>query len=199
MRRGIEERVLDIAARQHGVVTRTQLLAAGLTPRAIQGRLESGRLRALHHGVYHAGPLALAPPWARELSAVLACGPSARASHRTAASLWDIAPRPDAALPVEVKVPGHKVIRRPGIRAYRVRGLEAHAFATVHGVPATDPVQTLLDGPAFTRSDFEDRFRDASAGTISFVRPIPPWPGSPRPSPCDATGFAASTQAEGGP
>jgi very-short-patch-repair endonuclease len=213
MRRGIEERVLDIAARQHGVVTRTQLLAAGLTPRAIQGRLESGRLRSLHHGVYLAGPLALAPPWARELSAVLACGPIARASHRTAASLWDIAPRPDAALPVEVKVPGHKVIRRPGIRAYRVLGLEAHAPATVQGVPVTDPIETLLDlaavvggsdlekmvaraergrlitlddlsaavdqqagrrgmralrsllgregGPAFTRSDLEDRFRDA--------------------------------------
>jgi hypothetical protein len=46
-----------IAAHQHGVVTRAQLL---------------GRLRPLHHGVYLAGPLA--PPLARELSAVLARG-----------------------------------------------------------------------------------------------------------------------------
>jgi very-short-patch-repair endonuclease len=211
MRRGREARVVEIAARQHGVVTRRQLLAAGLTSREIQGRLESGRLRSLHHGVYLAGPLA--PPWARELSAVLACGAGARASHRTAASLWDIAPRPHGALPVEVKVPGHRVIRRPGIRAYRTLGLEARAPTTVHGVPATDPIETLLDlaaivggsdlervvaraergrlvtlddlssavdqhpgrrgmgalrsllsrdgGPAFTRSDLEDLFRDA--------------------------------------
>jgi very-short-patch-repair endonuclease len=211
MRRGIEERVLEIAARQHGVVTRTQLLAAGLTPRAIQGRLESGRMRSLHRGVYLMGPLE--PPRARELAAVLACGGGARASHRTAAGLWELAPRPQAALPVEVKVPGHRVIRRPGIRAYRTLGLEVRAPATVDGVPTTDPIETLLDlavvvggpdlertvaraersrlitlqdlsaaveqhpgrrglgtlrsllgaddGPAFTRSDLEDRFRDA--------------------------------------
>lgn len=211
MRRGMEERVLDIAARQHGVVTRTQIVAAGVTPRALQGRLESGRMRSLHHGIYLLGPLL--PPRARELAAVLACGDGARASHRTAASLWELATRPDWALPVEVKVPGHRVVRRPGIRAYRIRGLEAHAPAHVHGVPATDAMETLLDlaavvggsdlermvaraergrlitvddlsaavdrhsgrrgvralrsllgregGPAFTRSDLEDRFRDA--------------------------------------
>jgi very-short-patch-repair endonuclease len=211
MTRRIEERIAEIAGRQHGVLSRAQLLAAGLTPRAIQGRLESGRLRSLHRGVYLAGPLA--PAWARELSAVLACGESARASHRTAASLWEFSPRLDATRPVEVKVPGHRVIRRPGIRVVRATGLEMRPHSTVRGVPTTDATETLLDlaavlgstdlermvasaersrlitlhdlgaavdrysgrrgaatlrsilalerGPAFTRSELEDRFRDA--------------------------------------
>jgi very-short-patch-repair endonuclease len=209
--RRLEERILEIAARQHGVVTRKQLLGAGLTPRAVQGRVASGRLRLLHRGVYLVG--VLAPPWARELAAVLACGPGARASHRTAASLWELAPRPDSAHPVEVKVPGHRVVRRAGIHAYRALGIAERAPASVHGIPTTDPTETLLDlarilsrsdlekmiahaerarlvslddlrtaadghprrrgmrtlrrllaqerGPAFTRSDLEDRFRDA--------------------------------------
>lgn len=143
MSREIEEGVVETAAHQHGVVTRTQLLAAGLTPRAIQGRLESGRLRLLRHGVYLVGPVT--PPWARELSAVLACGTGARASHRTAASLWEIGPRPGPSSPVEVKVPAHRVVRRPGIRAYRSADLDGQPPAKVQGVPATHPIETLLD------------------------------------------------------
>jgi very-short-patch-repair endonuclease len=143
MTRRIEELVAGIAARQHGVVTRAQLLEAGLTGRTIQGRLESGRLRPLHHGVYLAGPLA--PPLARELSAVLACGAGARASHRTAAALWEFAPRPHEAHPVEVKVPNHRVIRRPGIQVYRALEPWTRAPAAARGVPVTDPTETLLD------------------------------------------------------
>jgi hypothetical protein len=85
------------------------------------------------------------PPLAREMSAVLACGPGARGSHRTAASLWEFGARPDPSSPVEVKVPGHRVVRRRGIRAYRALGIEERAPATVHGIPATDPIETLVD------------------------------------------------------
>jgi hypothetical protein len=124
-----------------------------------------------------------------------------------------------------VKVPGHKVIRRPGIRAYRVLVLEAHAPATVPGVPATDPIETLLDlaavgggsdlermvaravrdrlitlddltAAAIATSPSAESTSSASPGTNSFMRPIPPWPGSPRSSPCGATGFAAITRAD---
>jgi very-short-patch-repair endonuclease len=54
MTRQLEERLGEIARRQHGVVSRPQLLAIGLSPRAIQGRVQSGRrgvasLRAMLH------------------------------------------------------------------------------------------------------------------------------------------------------
>lgn len=143
MARRLEERLAEIAARQHGVVTRAQLLALGLTPRAIQGRLESGRMRLLHRGIYLEGPIE--PAWARVTAAVLASGRGARASHRTAASLWGFGIELDPASPVEVKVPGHRVVRRPGIRAYRSLGLDTSETASAHGIPTTEPMETLLD------------------------------------------------------
>lgn len=165
MARGLEECLAGIGARQHGVVTRPQLLAAGLTPRAIQGLLESGRLRLLHRGVYLMGPLT--PTWAREMAAVLASGEGARASHRTAASLWEFGPRPDPAAPVEVKVPGLRVVRRPGIRAYRALALETRAPATVHGIPTTDPIETLLDLAAtLGGADLDEMVASAEHGRL---------------------------------
>jgi hypothetical protein len=50
-----------LASRQHGVVTREQLLAAGFTRRMIEGKLRSGYLIPIHPGVYLVGHRAVAP------------------------------------------------------------------------------------------------------------------------------------------
>lgn len=139
----MEERIAELAARQHGVVTRPQLLAAGVTARMVVRRLEAKRLRSLHRGVYLAGPLA--PARAREMAAVLACGAGARASHRSAAWLWGLGARPGGSTLADVKVPARRVVRRPGIRVHRASHLEAEEVAIVDGIPATDPSGTLLD------------------------------------------------------
>jgi len=47
--------IARVAARQHRVVSRRQLLAAGLGPGKIRHRLESGRLFTIHPGVYVVG------------------------------------------------------------------------------------------------------------------------------------------------
>jgi predicted transcriptional regulator of viral defense system len=60
--------VLAIAARQHGVVTTTQILAAGWSRDVISGR--RGWLRRLHRGVYLVGPLEA--EHSRAMAAVLA-------------------------------------------------------------------------------------------------------------------------------
>jgi hypothetical protein len=46
----IEERIAALAKRQHGLITRSQLLDAGLTARVVECRLEAKRLRAVHRG-----------------------------------------------------------------------------------------------------------------------------------------------------
>ncbi len=51
MSRVPEQKIATMAAAQHGVVTRTQLAEAGLTPSMVQRRLASGRFRRLHLGV----------------------------------------------------------------------------------------------------------------------------------------------------
>jgi len=83
--RELEGRIADVAARQHGVVTRAQLIESGLSASALGRRLQSGRLRALHRGVYLVGPLI--SPLAPEMAGVLASGPGAVLSHLSAARL----------------------------------------------------------------------------------------------------------------
>src|SRR5436190_291463 len=74
-----------LAGAQHGVVRRNQLIEIGFSPKAIKDRLARGALHSLHRGVYAVGHRALAPH-ARWLAAVLACGPDAVLSHRSAAA-----------------------------------------------------------------------------------------------------------------
>jgi hypothetical protein len=52
-----EERIAALAATQHGIVTREQLMELGLSRSAVGRRLRSGRLRPLHTGVYLMGPI----------------------------------------------------------------------------------------------------------------------------------------------
>jgi Transcriptional regulator, AbiEi antitoxin len=44
-----------LAARQHGVVSRVQLVRIGLTKHEIDDRVAAGRLQPLHRGVYAVG------------------------------------------------------------------------------------------------------------------------------------------------
>jgi len=67
------------------VVSRSQLLALGLSRGAVEHWLSVGRLQLLFRGVYSVGHTALRAE-GRRLAAVLACGPGAVLSHRSAAS-----------------------------------------------------------------------------------------------------------------
>jgi hypothetical protein len=141
--RELEEGIADLASRQEGVVTRPQLLAMGMTGREVRRRLECGRLTELYRGVYRAGLVALARE--AEMAAVLACGGRGWVSHRSAASLWELCPRPDAGSDVNVRVPENVRVRRPGIRTHRSRRLEADDVTRLDGLPITSPLRTLLD------------------------------------------------------
>jgi very-short-patch-repair endonuclease len=132
----------ELAARQRGVVTRTQLRAIGLSADAVDKRLKSKRLHPLYRGVYvvgHSGPVEGAP----ELGAVLACGSGAVVSHRSAAVLWGLhpAPPPD----VEVTVGGRRCDSKRGIRVHRVAALDPRDLRKLGGIPITAPARTLLD------------------------------------------------------
>lgn len=78
-----------LARTQHGLVTRRQLLDAGLSPSTIKRWVSAGRLIVVYRPVYR---LAGSPPsWEqRILAAVLAAGDGSVASHRSAARLWGV-------------------------------------------------------------------------------------------------------------
>jgi very-short-patch-repair endonuclease len=138
-----DHEIAALAARQHGLVTRAQLLGAGIAVHAVDRRVKDGRLQPLHRGVYRVGPVVARH--AREMGAVLACGPGAVLSHRSAAALWEMLPRPSRSTPIEVILPRGDRGRRPGIRAHRFSGLPPGDSTTIAGIPITTPARTLLD------------------------------------------------------
>jgi very-short-patch-repair endonuclease len=129
-----------LARRQHGVVSVAQLLDLGFGPHGIAERTRTGRLHPVHRGVYAVSPARLRTEgyW---LAAVLACGPGAVLSHRSAAELWEL--RPSAAATIDVTVPSRA--RRRGIRVHRSGRLAAEETAVRDGVPVTTVARTLLD------------------------------------------------------
>lgn len=142
----IEEKIAGLASQQHGVVSRAQLLAAGISEGVIDGRVRRKQLRPVHRGVYLLGSLTgpLRPARARTMAAVLACGPGAVVSHESAAELWELVPPGGDDEPVHTTHVGSQH-RRPGIVAHRVASLPRADVAAVSGVPVTAPIRTLLD------------------------------------------------------
>lgn len=99
----VEVEIAALAGRQHGVVGRGQLLGLGLSPSGVDRRLRAGRLHRVHRGVYAVGHTVLGRE-GRWMAAVLAAGPRAVLSHRSAAALWGI--RGNDPVAVHVTVPG---------------------------------------------------------------------------------------------
>jgi Protein of unknown function (DUF559) len=134
--------VWELVRRQHGVVARRQLLEHGLTAKAIRHRLRIGRLYPLWTGVYAVGrpQVSRGGTW---MAAVLACGPGALLSHRSAAALWGFGiEHPDY---IEISLARHSTLCRPGIRVHDRAGLWNRDIGSRFGIPVTRPVRTFLD------------------------------------------------------
>jgi hypothetical protein len=127
-----------LASSSHGVVTRAQLLAAGVTSDEIRQRLLRGALHREYRGVYRVGHRAPSVE-ARYLAAVWACGRGALLSGRAAGHLLGLLTAPPS-MP-EVTAPSER--RVPGIITHRNRTpVEAIVW---RGIPVTTPARTLVD------------------------------------------------------
>jgi len=131
----------ELATVQHGVVGRAQLHELGLDNAAIARRIRAGRLHRLQRGVYAVGHTVLSRNGAY-LAAVLACGPDAVLSHRSAAALWGL--RPSDAPRIDVTVP-HTSGFRTTTTVVVHRPLRTPDPMTHAGVPVTTPGRTLAD------------------------------------------------------
>src|SRR5262249_41685741 len=134
-----ERKIGKLAAASYGVVTRAQLLGAGVTAAQIRVRVRSGALLREHPGVYRVGHRAPNIE-ARYLAAVLACGDGARLSGRAAAHLFGLLkgapPPPEVTAPVKRRANG-VVVRRAQ--------LDARDFTTYRAIPITTVPRTLTD------------------------------------------------------
>jgi predicted transcriptional regulator of viral defense system len=136
----VDAEIAHRAASQHGVVSRGQLFDDGIGAGLVDYRLKVGRLHRVHSGVYAVGfpprsSLALAT------AAVLACGPGAVLSHRSAAALWEL----DSSWfgPVEVTARCKRCHR--GVIVHRSRTLSPSDVTSRCAIPVTGVARTLVD------------------------------------------------------
>lgn len=129
-----------IAAGQHGVITRGQLLAAGFDPAAIRRAVAAGRLHRVHRGVYALGHDGLSTA-GRFRAATLAGGAEAFLSHEAAANLLSLVAGPPPA-PVLTTRTNREV---GGVRVHRCRRLHRLDTAVLDGIPTTTVPRTLVD------------------------------------------------------
>lgn len=132
--------IRDHARSRHGLVTRPWLLINGATDHEIYHRLDAGRFEEVHPGVYYLD--ATPATWNTTLLAsVLAAGPGAAASHRSAAALWDL----DGVhgRMIEITVPFNEEPEPERVILHRSRrGVQP----VIHmGIPVTSVERTLLD------------------------------------------------------
>ncbi|MDT7741292.1 MAG: hypothetical protein QOE59_370 [Actinomycetota bacterium] len=133
---------LRLLIRQHGVVSRRQLLRHGFTDAAIRANVRARRWVRVHDSVYavFTGPLS---EDARRAAAVLAKWPAAL-SHDTAGEIWNFCKR-DPERPIHVTVSYvASGARRAGLVVHRSR---AFAYTVVEGLdqPVVAASHTAVD------------------------------------------------------
>ena len=150
--------VLTLAERHDGVLTTTELDAAGLTRHQVHHLVTTGLLERVARGVYRLA--ASADGWAQRLRiATLTAGTSAVASHRAAARLHELDGLDRA--PVEVSVPGRRGRGARGI-VHIASDLTSRDLQHRNGIRVTNPTRTIVDLGAVTDpSDVEIAVDDA--------------------------------------
>jgi Transcriptional regulator, AbiEi antitoxin/Protein of unknown function (DUF559) len=144
------------AGRQHGHITRAQLMELRVSGTTIDRWCRSGRLVRVHAGVYALGYRRV-EPIAITMAAVLACGPGAVASHDSAAAIWGW-----RRWPRTPEVTSTASRRRPGIRHHRTRSLPRLDRGRELAVPITSPLRTITDlRPRLTLTQFTRIVNDA--------------------------------------
>jgi very-short-patch-repair endonuclease len=130
----------ELAASQHGHVTRTQLLSAGVPASTIRNWLAAGRLIHVFHGVY-ALAYRRADPLSRAQAALLATGDRSALAGETASALWDVGQR----WPAVPQTIGRTHRRPTGIKYVRSKTLLRRDVTMISGLRVTSAARTVLD------------------------------------------------------
>lgn len=164
----MDRNLAGLFEKQHGVITRAQALAAGLTREAIRHLLRSGRWEVIAPGVYR---LVGSPAtWEqRVLAEVLAAGPCAAASHHSAAALLGIPGFERRGRP-ELTTPRPRRHRASSAVVHRWRPFPEHHLTVVEGIVTTRVARTLVDLAGAVKPGRTERAVDncLAAGTVTY-------------------------------
>lgn len=135
--------------RQHGVISRAQALACGLSDGTLAAHVRGRRWRRVFTSVYatFTGPL---PRGSLLWAVILRAGPDATLSHETAAELVGLLDTPADEIHVTVPV-ARRVTPMPGVTVHRsVRAIAIRHPG--HALPQSRPEETVLDLAEASRS-----------------------------------------------
>jgi hypothetical protein len=135
-----DKRIGDLASCQYGLVALWQL--SDLDVELARKRAKVGRLHRVQQGVYSIRHRVI-PRNGHLLAAVLACGPGAVLSHRSAAVLHGLLG--EAGSRIHIIAPNRRGRSPRGISAHRDGTLTSKDTAKVDGIPCTRIARTLLD------------------------------------------------------
>lgn len=159
---GTRSTAWSLVAKQHGVVSRAQLLKLGYGRHAIAHRISTARLFPVARGVYAVGRPELSTS-GELMVAVLAAGRDVLVSHESAAFLWGLAKDLPAG-PIHVTGAGDRARFRPGIQLHRRRSLTSSDRAERHRIPVTSPARTIVDtAPDLSTEQLERRINLADS------------------------------------
>jgi very-short-patch-repair endonuclease len=146
-----EQRAALHAAQQHGVISRREALAMGMSPHQVDRRVRAGRWERLRPGIYR---ITGVPRTDRGdlLGAVLAVGGTA--SHRSAAWLAGLIDDPPDVH--EITADRGASARRHRLRVHRTDDLASSDRCSVDGIAATNATRTCVDlGAVLTVPELE--------------------------------------------
>lgn len=142
-----------VAATQHGVLTSSDLVAAGVSRRTMQGLVSRGVLRRVHGGVYVLA--GVSPPLQRHCAGLRAAGAGSVLSHRSGMTIWGV---PGIVFDtIEVLVGRGRYPRTNGVIIRRSRDLAPSHVAMVDALAVTNPARTLVDVAGVVRPFILDR------------------------------------------
>ncbi len=135
--RSRDDPIHRVSREQAGIVTYAQAKAVGLTHSSVRARVDSGRWRRLHRGVFatFTGPL---PRISEMWAALLVTGRGAMVSHASAAELWHLTDTP--APTIHVTIPASR-------RITPVRGVSVHLSSRADRIrhPTRKPPRTTIE------------------------------------------------------
>ena len=134
--------VRAIAGEQEGIVSRAELLGAGVSRSWIVRALRAGGIHRMHRGVYSAVAPELLTEDGHLIAALLAAGDGALLSHGTAAWRWRIIPAPPSVMQLAVPQPR---TARAGVELHQSGRLRAGDITFNGRFRSTTPARTLLD------------------------------------------------------
>jgi hypothetical protein len=138
-----EQRIQAHAAKQLQLVTRAQAYAAGLSPRQVAYRVQTGRWKQVRRDVFAVNGRAPAS-WEAVVLAVVLGVPGSVASHGTALWLLGV-PRLGKPDVVEISAPNGCRMQLHGVVVHQHRHLGAEDRTTVGDVPVTTGERTIID------------------------------------------------------